>query len=201
MRRHKNQNLIWKLASLILVVITFGLIVNVLETNPDVKLSSIEAPFDDVATDHKYVDAIAFLKDFGVITGYGDGLSDSDEWGDDTTDPTNADTDGDKLPDGEEIDDGTDPLNPESRGNYCIGEDDDVVDDTSSTSNADTCEEIENSVCSDIWEYGYAVCDEDSLPEACLPSDDRDGWDCYTFEEALCETTTRCFCIEPSESF
>lgn len=32
-----------------------------------------EAPFDDVPLDYKYVGPIAFLKDFGIIKGYGDG--------------------------------------------------------------------------------------------------------------------------------
>ena len=44
----------------------------------------------------------------------GDGLYDSDETNVYHTDPTNADTDGDGYDDGQEVYDGTDPLDPNS---------------------------------------------------------------------------------------
>ncbi len=50
-------------------------------------------------------------------------------------------------------------------------------------------------------EYGHPVCDATNLPVDCVPSDNRDGWDCYTWEESACNPTTRCFCITPPEAF
>lgn len=64
-------------------------------------------------------------------------------------------------------------------------------DSTPETSKTDTCPEV--------MQYGYPVFDSDNLPSECKPSDNRDGWDCYTFEEPECEPSLRCFCIAPAE--
>lgn len=61
------------------------------------------------------------------------------------------------------------------------------------------CVVPENDACSNPAQYGFPVCDATNLPADCRPTDDRPGWDCYTFEDAACEPSTRCFCIAPAE--
>lgn len=62
-----------------------------------------------------------------------------------------------------------------------------------------TCTTPEDDTCSNPAQYGFPVCDETNLPIECKATDSRPGWDCYTFEDASCEPSTRCFCIAPAE--
>lgn len=61
------------------------------------------------------------------------------------------------------------------------------------------CTVPEDDTCSNPAQYGFPVCDEANLPIECKATDSRPGWDCYTFEDASCEPSTRCFCITPPE--
>lgn len=77
-----------------------------------------------------------------------------------------------------------------------------LIDD--STNNNDNTPPTDSNIgcedsCSIPAQYGFPVCNPGSLPTSCQPTDDRPGWDCYTFEDTNCEPSTRCFCIAPPE--
>lgn len=67
------------------------------------------------------------------------------------------------------------------------------VDTSTSCGSSDAC--TEHAV------HGFPVCNENVLPKDCQPTDNRPGWDCYTFEDATCSPSLRCFCITPPEDF
>ncbi|MEK6858097.1 MAG: hypothetical protein AABX39_05915, partial [Nanoarchaeota archaeon] len=53
--------------------------------------------------------------------------------------------------------------------------------------------------CTDTSRYGFPVSNPNNLPNSCKPTDNKPGWDCYTFQEAQCNPSLRCFCIAPPE--
>lgn len=77
----------------------------------------------------------------------------------------------------------------------------DPTPDEDDTDSYATCAVPEDDTCSNPAQYGFPVCDESNLPIECQATDSRPGWDCYTFEDASCDTSTRCFCITPPENF
>ncbi|MDR0930758.1 MAG: S-layer homology domain-containing protein [Clostridiales bacterium] len=107
----------------------------------------------------------------------GDGLTDGDEINIHHTDPTNNDTDGDTYGDGWEVDNGYDPLDPDSKPDPTNDSDGDGLTDGdeinihhTDPSKTDT----DGDGYGDGWEVenGYDPLDPDSKPD---PSGDTDG--------------------------
>ena len=89
---------------------------------------------DDGLTDAREVDET--LTDPNNADTDADGLNDLDEVDEHGTDPLNEDTDGGGAPDGQEIEDGTDPLDD---ADDLLGEEDDVLDGTYKGGNGLSC--------------------------------------------------------------
>lgn len=65
--------------------------------------------------------------------------------------------------------------------------------------NADATNASTDSCGNSPGKYGFPVYDSNNLPNDCRAPENSSGWDCYTFKEAACNPSLRCFCITPPE--